>query len=342
MANSRYLECEVLYNGKEVGLSGKLENLHYTDNSSGVSDEIVLTFSGRDADWLRNDFVPEKESDLDVTFWLNNWRRTGDRLRYHCGNFTLDDITYSGSPRMCVIRGVSVPAAEAFQVDPVSKTWKCVTLKQIAQEIMSKYGMDTLYYWGQEPVIETVEQSAQTDSAFLYEICEKEGMFLKIYKKGLVIFDKSIYEPRGITARFTENDFDGKWEWNSTLHGTYTGATISYTGPKTQKRKKGVKQQVLEVTVGQGPRILHINQKAESEGEAIRIAKAKINAENEKAVTLSFAAMGDPNVVATCNIELYGMGRCDGKYFVNQVTHQVSGSNGYTMNVSGYRIFDRL
>ena len=72
------------------------------------------------------------------------------------------------------------------------------------------------------------------------------------------------------------------------------------------------------------------------------MAKAKINSENEKAVTINFAAMGNPNMVATCNFEVYGMGRCDGKYFADKVTHQVSGSSGYTMNVSGYRIFGRL
>lgn len=342
MASARYIKCEVLYDGKEVGLSGKLERLDYTDNSSGVSDEIILTFSSRDADWLRNDFLPEKEHDLDVSFFLHNWKKKGDLLKYHCGNFTLDDITYSGSPRQCIIRGVSVPASQSFQVNPVSKTWKQVTLKQIAKEMMKKYGMKDLYYWGDEPVIETVEQSAQTDSAFLYDICDKQGMFLKIYKKSLVIFDKAVYEPRGITAYFTENDFDENWEWNSTLNGTYTGAKISYTAPKPKKREKGVKQQYIEVTVGQGPRLLNINQKADNEGEAQRIAKAKVNSENEKAVTMSFAAMGDPNVVATCNIEVYGLGRCDGKYFVNKVKHQVSGDGGYNMNVSAYRIFDRL
>lgn len=342
MDKSRYVECKVLYDGAEVGLSDKLESLSYTDNSSGVSDEIVLTFSGRDLDWLKNDFIPEKEHDLDVTIWLHNWKKNGDLLKYHCGNFTLDDITYSGAPRQCVIKGVSVPAAASFQVDPISKTWKMVTLKQIAQEIMNKYGMSDLYYWGAEPVIETVEQSAQTDSAFLYDICEKQGMFLKIYKNSLVIFDKALYESRGITAYFTESDFEENWTWNSTLNGTYTGATISYMGPKPEKRKKGVKQQVIEVTIGDGSRLLHINEKADNIGEAQRIAKAKINAENEKAVTISFAAMADINMVATCNIEVYGMGRCNGKYFIEKVTHEVSGSSGYKMNVSGYRIFNRL
>lgn len=334
MANARYVTCEVLYDGKEAGLSSRLMSLDYTDNSSGVSDEISLTFSGKNADWLRSDFVPEKEHDLDVTFWLHNWKRSGDCLKYHCGNFTLDDITYSGSPRQCVIRGVSVPASTSFQVDPISKTWKKVTLKQIAEEMKLKYGMTDLFYWGGEPVIETVEQDNQADSTFLYDICEKQGMFLKIYKKALVIFDKAAYEPRGITARFTEHDFDGKWKWNSTLNGTYTGADISYMDPK--------KKETIHVTVGQGPRVLHVNEKAENEGEALRIAKARVNSENEKAVTMSFAAMGNPDVVATCNIEVYGMGRCNGKYFVDKVKQRVTGSGGYTMNVSAYRIFERL
>lgn len=343
MAEARRVEFQVLYDGKEVGLSGRLKDMGYTDNSSGMSDEISLTFCDRDESWLRNDFIPEKEHDLDVTFWLHNWFRDGDLLKYHCGNFTLDDITYSGAPRQCVIKGVSVPASSSFQTDPVSKTWKQVTLKQIAQEMKEKYEMKDLFYWGTEPVIETVEQNNQTDSAFLYDICEKQGMFLKIYKKALVIFDKSVYESRGITARFTENDFDGNWSWNSTLNGTYTGAAISYVVPRPKKGyKKGDKQQIIDITVGNGPRLLHINEKAENEAEAQRIAKAKVNAANEKAVTMSFGAMGNPNVVATCNIEIYGMGRCDGKYFVDKVTHKVSGSGGYSMGVSGYRIFNRM
>lgn len=342
MANARFVTFQILYDGSDTGLSKKLKSLSYTDNASGKSDEIILTFEGRDADWLRDDWVPEKEHDLDVTFFLHNWKQNGDMLKYHCGNFTLDDLSYSGSPRQCEIRGVSAPASSAFQVDPISKTWQQVTLKQIAQEIMGKYGMRDLYYWGSEPVIDKVEQNMQTDSAFLYDICNKQGMFLKIYKNALVIFEKAAYEARGVTARYTENDFDGNWEWNSTLNGTYTGAVISYTIPRPKKGyKKGEKAQVVEVTIGGGSRILHINEKAESEGDAQRIAKARINTENEKAVTVAFGAMGDPNVVASSNIELYGMGRCNGKYFVNQVTHRLSGS-GYNMKASGYRIFERL
>lgn len=337
----RYASVSILYNGQDVGMAGRLKSLSYTDNSSGTSDEIILTFERRDADWLRHQYSIDLGSDLDVTIWFHHWNKSGELQKYHCGNFTLDDITFSAVPRQCIVRGVSVPAADAFQGDPISKTWEHVTLKQIAQEKMEKYGMSDLFYWGEEPVIETVEQSMQPDSTFLSSLCSKQGMFLKIYKKALVIFDKSVYESWDVTARFTESDFE-TWNWNCTLNGTYTGATISYTGPKPEKRKKGQKRPVIDITVGQGPRLLHINEKADDEAEALRIAKAKVNAENEKAVTISFSALSNPDVVATCNIEIYGMGICDGKYFVDKVMHTVSGSGGSSMKVSAYRIFNRL
>lgn len=342
MAEARYASFEVLYDGVPLTwVPGLLESVSYTDNASGKSDDITLTFCSRATDFLSKGggFRFEKEHDLDVTYYLHNWKKQGDKLRYHCGNFTLDTVRFTGAPRQCVVRGVSIPAAESFTTENISKTWENMTLKQIAWEMVQKYGMKDLFYWGEEPVIGKISQDNKPDSTFLSEICDKQGMFLKIYKKALVIFDKSVYESKGISAFFTETDFDGLYEWEESLVGTYTGATISYTVPK--KKKKG-KQQVIEVTIGSTGRVMHINQKAESEAEAARIAKAKINEENEKACTISFTAMEDPEVLASCNIEWKDMGIMSGKYFVNKVTHNISGSSGSKMKVSGYRVFNRL
>lgn len=333
---ARSVKSTILYDEAEVGLSARTKSISYTDNDSGTSDEISITFEDRDALWLRDDFIPEKEHDLDVTLHFNDWKRQGDKLLYHCGNFTIDDISYGGRPRQCVIKGVSVPAEEAFQTEQRSKTWENVTLKQVAQEMKERYGMKDLFYWGEEPIISKVEQDQEPDSTFLYKLCEQQGMFIKIYKKALVIFDKKIYEGRECYARYTEKDFDGDYEWNSTLNGTYTGALISYTNPEKKKSKP------VEVMVGDGKRLLRLNDKADSEGEAQRIAKAKVNLANEKAVTLTFSTMGDPGLFATYNIEIYGMGRMNGKYFVKKVTHRLSADSGHTMSVSCYRIFDRL
>lgn len=333
---ARRVLCEVLYNGKEVGLSKRLKGLSYTDNACGVSDEISLVFEERDAAWIRDVLKPEKGADLDVTVWFTNWDQNGDRQKYHCGNFTLDDLTYSAPPRQATIKGVSIPTSDGFKSEKVSKSWGNVTLRQIAEEFKAKYGMKDLYYWGSEPVIEEVEQKEESDSAFLNRLCERQGLSLKIYKLALVIFDKRWYEngseTGNIMAVYHENDMEGGYTWNTTLEGTYTGASLSCT--------VGKKKETISVTVGEGPRILQIDEKAENEAEALIIAKARVNAANEKMTTINFAALGNPNIVATCNISIEGMGAMDGWYAVNRVTHTISGQ--HKMQVSAYKIFKRL
>lgn len=336
MGRARRAVCQVLYNGIEVGLSGRLKSLSYTDNACGVSDEISLCFEERDAAWIRDNLKPEKGADLDVTVWFLDWKRSGDRLRYHCGNFTLDDMTYSAPPRQCVLKGVSIPAGDKFKCEKVSKVWGNVTLKQIAEEFRKKYGMKDLFYWGEEPVIQDVEQKAEPDSTFLNRMCEKQGLSLKVYKLALVIFDKRWYEngseTGNIIATFHEGDMEDGYSWNTTLEGTYTGASLGYTD--------GKKKETILVTVGEGPRILQLEEKADSEAEALIFAKARVNLANEKMTTLSFSAMGNPDIVATCNINIEGMGAMDGWYAVDKVTHTIAGQ--HKMKVHAYKIFKRI
>ena len=344
MQKARRVTYQILYDGVEVGLSNRCESISYTDNDSGSADEITIDLVDRDVAWaMGKGFVPEKEHDLDVTIFFHNMTNNSIYQLYHCGNFTIDDITYSGGSggHKCSIKGVSLPAGLGFQTGKVSKTWEKVTVKQIAEEIKGKYGMENLYFWAGEPIIEKVDQEEQSDSEFIAKLCSDQGLFIKIYKKGLVIFDKSMYEARGITATFSETDFED-WSWNSTLIGTYTGAKISYTQVDKKAKNKKEKTKIISVTVGEEPRILVLNEKADSKEEAERTAKAKVNAENEKAVTVEFTALGNANIVASCNIEIKGMGRIDGKYYVTKVSHDLSGGSGHKMKVSAYRIFTRL
>ena len=43
MGRARRAVCQVLYNGIEVGLSGRLKSLSYTDNACGVSGREAET-----------------------------------------------------------------------------------------------------------------------------------------------------------------------------------------------------------------------------------------------------------------------------------------------------------
>lgn len=337
MAKARRVRAKVLYDHEEIGLSDRLTALSYTDNAEGKSDEVTLTFEDRDARWLmERDKLPEKGHDLDVTLRFEDWNYSGNLQKYHVGRFTIDDISFSGPVYVCTVKGVSIPADEGFNSVPQTQTWSNVTLKQLAYEFMEKYGMTELYWYGDEPVLEAVEQSNQTDSTFLYDLCKKQGMFLKVYKTGLVIFDKKIYEPRPAKETFRMSDVE-KWDWNATLNGTYTGANLKYTssGGKNKDPK------TIDVTVGAGPRLMYINQHVSDEAEAERIAKAKVNEANEKAVTIRLTTMPKVILYATDNFQFEDGGICSGKYFTSSVTHSLSGGK-YSMQVTGYKVFDRL
>ena len=342
---ARRVVPEVLYDGAEVGLTERLESLSYTDNDQGRVDEITLTFSDANAAWMMKEWIPEKGHDLDVSLYFMDWNAEGEKLKYHCGNFTVDDLSYSGPPWTCTIKGVAILAESDIQTELKSKTWENVTLKQIVLEKMAIYGMppENLYWSAAEPIIAKVEQSNKSDATFLKDLCEKQGCYLKLYKKGMVVFDKHVYEPRPAKAGFGIADIEGgSLTWNNTLNGTYTGAILSYTNPSKKKNTGAEKTLTVQVgDCGEGARILRLNQHVEDEAEAQRIAIAKLNQANEKGCTVTFTAMANVTMYATDNFMLSGLGRLDGKYYCSSVTHTLSRS-GHRMTISGYKVWGRL
>ena len=339
----RHANPKVLYDSKDTQfLYHNVESLSYTDHAEGSSDEIDVTFTDQKKNWFYG-FWPEKGHELDVYIDYYNWVRPETLGIFHCGNFIIDDITISEPGRQMSMKGVSQPAGSAWKETKVSKTWKKVTVKRIAEDLMQKYGMTNLYFYGDETVIEELEQDGETDAAFLESVCEKYGYCLKIYKVGFVIFKKSIYEDRGVIRTFHGASEWKDYTFNTTLSGTYTGARISYTNPKKAKKQadKDVPSEI-EVLVGTEERVLVLSEKCDTEAEAIETAKSKVNKENEKAETLRFSMMFDPDFVASSNFAVEGVhAKIDGKYFITDVTTQLS-SSGLSMSVNAHKIQERI
>lgn len=334
---ARHANPKVLYDGQDTSwLYHNVRSLTYTDNAEGESDDITIELTDQHQDWFGGWF-PERGKDLDCYIDLYNWYSPETLYIYHCGNFVIDDITLTGGPRGITVRGTSQPANSAFMETLVSKTWQRITVKQIAQELMAKYGLTNLYFYGDETVIEEIAQEEQSDASFLQEICEKYGYSLKIYKVGFVIYKKEVYEARGVVREFVgEKDWEPGWEWNTTTAGTYTGARISYTNPQ-----KGSEKDDIDILVGTEERLLILNERADSEAEAIQIAKNKVNKENEKAETLTFTTIFDPILVASSNIMVSHLPHVEGKYFINKVQVKL-GDDGLKMTISAYKIHERI
>lgn len=303
-------------------LSDYIEDFEYVDVATGESDTISVTFANVDMRWM-NGWMPRKGDKLIAKIILRSWLTLNKKTQFTCGKFTLDDITFSGPTLTCQIGGTSVPETNSFRSTLRNKTWKKITIKTLASGIAKRYHM-SLHYEAKIIKIKKVEQSNESDCSLLNKVCEDYGLGIKVYAGKIIIYDKITYESKKAVTTLYAKDLIS-WSYNSTLVGTYTGAIIKYNPPGKKKKK-------ISYKVGSGKRILKINETIDNIADAELKARAKIHKENEKAITMAVTIMANNKINATDNIYIKGLKRLDGKYFVDQVTHNISNS-GYTMSL---------
>lgn len=275
MSNPRRVTANFKFNGKWLGKSLKkyLQSVTYTDVASGQSDQLDIVLQNIEMDWLKKKY-PKKGDRVDGRITFVNWDGIRDR-KLDCGAFVLDSIKFSGGPLTASFGCLASPIDSDFSARDRAKTYKDVTIGEIAQGIADRYDLK-LKCSGADIRIDTIEQSQKTDSAFLQELCDTYGLALKVYKKSIVIYDQTEMEGKKPVRELTRESFiDDGWEYEDALVGVYTGARISY------KPAEGGDE--ISVYVGQkaedakDARVLHINETADSVADAYRKAAVAVN-----------------------------------------------------------------
>jgi phage protein D len=315
---ARYASVETIYNNTPItaNTESETESFSYADEGSAKSDSIQLTLSCIDEKWL-NGWMPKKGATLTSTIKVQDWNGEGDNRAFACGCFLLDDLSFSGNPRTMQIGAVSAPTDESFAATKRTQTWQGAGIRQIGETIAGRSGL-ALYYDAPEIGIELAEQN-DTDAAFYANLCENYGLCLKVYNNRLVVFDREAYKAKPAVAVVDAANMK-KWDWNTTIAGTYTGGSLDYTDNK--------KDADIHVAIGGGSRTLKLNQAASSVADgAIQLAAA-LNKNNHGMTKLSFSTMGTPGLVAGQCIAITGLGAVNGKYYLDRVTHSITGQ-GY-------------
>lgn len=244
-----------------------------------------------------------------------------------CGEFMVDDYSFSGPPDTITMNGISAPLNLDFKETKRSKTWKEVTLSQIGAEVAGKYGLELLFDGSDIPILKT-EQSQQTDAEFLKRTAEKYGFGLKLYSGKIVLFEYAKYEAADAKITIKKEEIR-KWSYKSTMLGTYTGAKVSYTNPKSKE--------VVEIMVGKEGRLYNTTEKADSPADAERIALNALRNANRKETTVSFTIHPRMDIHASDIIKIEGLGNLDGRYQVGKVIHQINRKD-YSMQITGWRV----
>ncbi|MFR7817091.1 MAG: phage late control D family protein [Clostridium sp.] len=248
--------------------------------------------------------MPKKGDKLTPIISLYNWTSNGITKRIHAGRMVLDDLSFDGAPHTCTIGAVSMPAKGEFKDGKPTHTYKSASIEEIARKIAKRAGI-ALCYSAPHIVVKNVEQSKTSDSEFLLSLCNEYGLGIKIYNGKIVIFNEETYENKRPVANITLlNGNVASYSWNTTLQKTYTGAKVSYTDAKTNKKH--------QIKIGKAGRMLNVDVTAYSKRDAQLKAKALLAAENKKRVTMTVDIMPNPKIIATATVQLKKAGKLSG------------------------------
>jgi len=328
----RKATVSLVYNGANATgqISSYLNSFEYTDQASGTSDSISINVNDRDHKWIGSWF-PVKGDTLMPTISLRNWRKEGDNKSLPCGTFTVDDFSFSGGPIRLKIDAVALPANSSFKAETRTETYEKTSIKEIGQKIAGRTGV-ALYFEAADISIERVEQNNQTDCDFFNSLVVKYGLALKIYNNKLVIFSEADYESKPAKYTFTPADFDPGWSWDTKLDGTYTGVNYQYTNSDKNK--------TFTVNAGTTERVLTCNEPADNMTEATAIALAAVNNANKDTTTMSISLMARPGLIASDCIQISGLKKLDGKYYIVSIRHSVG--SGYKMALELRKVITRI
>lgn len=333
MSRARRASIDITYEQVNItnDIAGSVTTLSYTDTASGGTDSLSLSLQDRDRNWMGS-WAPRKGNHINAAMRFHDWDGEGDSWEIYCGSFEVDDISMSGPPPSCTIGAVSIPRSTAFNEEERTKNWEEVTVKEIAQEIASRAGI-SLHYEADEIPVKSMEQDKQTDCKFLYAVCEKFGLAMKVFAERIVIFDEADYESAAPAVELRYEDF-AKYDYKSTLEGTYTGAKIAYSDPGTGEDHI--------VTVGGGSRIKEINEEADSATDAQRKAIASLNNANKNDTKFSGTVKARRELVASRCIRIAGFGVPDGIYYLDRVVTKISGSGASQQSFEAHRVGYRM
>jgi len=309
------------------------ESFTFVDVASGSSDHISIQVNDRSRKWI-NGWFPVKGDYIKATIVTENWDKQGREEENFCGTFYVDDFSFDGGPIMLTMNGVAYPASSGWKSTERTQTYENTTLEEIGKTLASRNGIRA-YYAGPKISIAKVSQDSQTDSAFYNDLCKKFGMSLKVFNNTITVNDEGIFEGLAPVATLTEKDIQPDWSYTSSTDGVYTGIKYQYNN--------GSKDNVYTVTVGGGKRIMTLNTNADNLTEATFIALAAINDANKNATRMTCTMVkADRKIVATRCVQIKGLGKLSGKYFVEQVESSIGGQKGYIQKLTLRKVEKRF
>ncbi len=343
--------CEVTYTpkgetqGKDISeeISKYLLSLDYTDNMIGQVDDLSISLEDRAQLWA-GDWFPERGAKIAVTLKMYN-RDSLDAgtQELKLGNFEIDEIEVKNAPAVVTIKAVSTTFEGGLRGVKKNRSWDKVTVKKVATDIAESNKLSLDWYCNDNPELDHVEQSDESDLEFLQKVIKDAGFGMKIDDKKIILFDElelEKAEPKiklihpGIAATTTNTENELKtvdrfldYSLKAKTRDVYKACHVSY--------RKGKDKQTVEATYTdaskQTGQTLEVSEQCKTVAEAERLAKKRLREKNKEEFTAVFSLYGDFIYAAGQTILLEKFGAFDGKYILTKVSMKFGG--GFTASL---------
>ena len=244
--------------------------------------------------------------------------------------FEIDSVNYTGPPQKLTIKATSIPYKAKLRQTKYNRQWENTTLKNMAGKIAKRSNMKLMYLSNANPVYKRKEQVNMTDIAFLKKMCKRAGISLKVTSKTIVLFDAADFEKKAEVKKIKAGkgnilsySFSTK-----TADTAYSSCHVIYTDPNT---KQTIEATYTPENANSDGQTLEVKRKVSSVAEAKELARKSLRAKNKGETTAEFTLVGDVDYVAGITVRVYGYGEFNGKYIVEQATHNITG--GYKVQI---------
>lgn len=335
---------KLIYDGVDItgDITPYLLSASYTDNLD-KADTASFTLKGDR--WIK-EWAILKGDKFELEIGVTNWLREGDNRSLKCGTFTVDDISFSGTPDKLTVSGISVDMTKGIKEVKKDNTWENISLREISQEIADKNSLKLYYDSDAEFLFDKVDQLKETDTQLLCRLCESQGSSLKITDLQLIIFDDEKYEKVESVLNFSKADLTS-YSLKCGDHDIYDSCEVRYYDPAMGQNLKGrfetPDSEFYKVRTG---KILYVNEdtgvtgatKEEKEQYLNERARKLLRNKNKHETEINLNHMGDVNYLAGLTSKITGFGRYDGVYLITSVEHNLDGA--YTCSINTRRRID--
>jgi phage protein D len=331
---ARRARARLLYNNKDIteDISRDLVSFTWTDKSSKEADDISIKLQNTHGKWS-GDWQPAKGAKLMSTIQIENWNGNDGTAELPCGTFEIDETALSWPPAVVDIKAVSVPVTSKARGQAHTRVWNNVELSLIASDIAKRAGLSLMFDLPNDPHYQEEKQIEETDLSFLQGLAEEAGASLKVSHDKLILFDEAEYEKKPSVLTLALTDLISCSLKNKSS-GIYKNCKVKYHDPETDEDIEGEADADPADLSGEdaNDRTMEVNCRCKSIAEAEDMAKNLLHDANKHEVEGTITMPGDIRIVAGINVALAGLGRYDGKYAVDSVTHTVT--KGYTVSAN--------